>query len=406
MPDKIFQTEAEVLDFLKANVGAIVKDIVEAQVAKSREDNANLLVQAAAGVEAAKAKASKHKIGQYLRILAASKTVGQAADFAKKIDADATVIKAVGETTGAAGGYLVAPEMGEFIQLLGAGAAVRKLGARVIPMPKGQISLPGGATGATASWVGENAAAPSSQPTAKQITMNAKKLMVVVPISNEMLSDASGLCDEWVQGEAERASIRAEDSAFIRGLGSSNSPRGLKYRVNTTAPSNSLHLVHAGAIATPAETLSDLGRMIMCLATHDVPMERCGWIFPPRSEWFMKTMLTANSIRMFAEMDQGKLLGFPFATTTQIPINLTGGGGGTDESESYFADFMSCVIGDTGEYVAQTFEGGAYYNTPTAAVVSGISNDQTVLVIKRRVDFTSLYDGVDIAYMDQVDWGA
>jgi HK97 family phage major capsid protein len=403
MPDKIFQTEAEVLDFLKANVGPIVKDIVEAQVKTMREANANPIVQAQAAVDAASAKASKAKVGQYLRCLAAGKSLGQAADFAKKIGADASVVKAVGESTGSAGGYLIAPEFGEFIQMLGANAVVRKLGARVIPMPKGQITLPGGATGATASWVGENAAAPSSQPTAKQISMNAKKLMVVVPVSNEMLADGNPMCDEWVQGEAERASARAEDLAFIRGNGGVNSPRGLKYRV---AAANSLNLIHTGAISTPAETLSDLGRMIMALANANVPMEKCGWIFPPRSVWFLKTMLTSNSVRMFQEMDKGTLLGFPFADTTQIPINLTGGGGGTDESESYFADFMSCVIGDTGEYVAQVFEGAAYYDTGTAAVVSGLSNDQTVLVIKRRVDFTSLYDGLDIALMQQVDWGA
>jgi HK97 family phage major capsid protein len=234
--------------------------------------------------------------------------------------------------------------------------------------------------------------------------MNAKKLMVVSAVSNEMLNDASGLADEWVQTEAERASARAEDLAFIRGAGTVNSPRGLLFRV---AGANTFGITHAGAAATVAEVMLDLGRAISRLANGNVPMERAGWVMSKRTEWFLKTILTATDIRVFSEMEKGTLLGFPFAGTTQIPNNLNASGAGTnDESELYFADFMSCVIGDTGEYEVKAMDGAAYFDTGSAAIVSGLSQDQTVIVIKRRVDFTSLYEGADIAVVHSVDWGA
>jgi hypothetical protein len=106
-------------------------------------------------------------------------------------------------------------------------------------------------------------------------------------------------------------------------------------------------------------------------------------------------------------MSTGKLFGFTFGSTTQIPNSLnTSGAGSNDESEVYFGDFDSLVYGETGEVEVEVIKGAAYYDSNSGAVVSGVSLDQTCVVLKKRMDFTSLYDGKDIAVIQSVDWGA
>ncbi|KPJ59098.1 MAG: hypothetical protein AMJ46_12590 [Latescibacteria bacterium DG_63] len=393
-------------ELLKTEVGPMVAEIVEERMARVEEQykaQASNPIAAAVtapvkGIEISKTRAA----AQFIRCLAGANGDKQrAVELAKECGND-TVLKALGTLTGGSGGYLVQPEMGEFIDSLGAGSAVRTLNARVVPMKNGSISLPGGSSGATANWVGENAVAGSSAPAERMVTMNAKKLMVVIPVSNELLEDASGLADEWIEDEGKRAAEEAEDLAFIRGTGSANAPRGMYYRVDS---SNAFNITHAAAAATAAEIYADLGRAIQKLANYNVKMLRCGWIFSKRTEWHLRTVLNSLNLPMFQSMDKGLLFGFPFASTTQIPNNLSVVGS-ADESEVYFADFQTAVIGETKETTLEVVKGGAYYDSDTSAVVSGLSNDQTVVVVRKRVDFTCLHDGKEVAVIKACDWGA
>lgn len=397
-------SKEKLIDLLKTEVGPMVSEIVEGQIKQQEE---RILAGLPHPVELAKKENERKSLvaGQLIKFMARSQgKVGHAIDLAREEfgKGASEVEKALGTITGGSGGYLVMPAMGEYIEALSAGAAVRSLNARVIPMPNGQISLPGADTGPTANWVGENQTAPSSQPGERQVNMAAKKLMVVVPTSNELLEDASGLADEWIESESKRVAEEAEDLAFVRGTGSANSPRGLRYRVDA---SNLFNITHAAAAATAEEVYRDLGRTIEKLANYNVKMVRAGWIFSKRTEWFLRTLLNSFATPMLPSMDRGLLFGFPFASTTQIPNNLSVVGSG-DESEVYFADFQTCVIGETRGTEIKVIDGAAYYDTATTAVVSGVSNDQTVVVLRKRVDFTSLYDGKDIAVLNAVDWGA
>ena len=394
----------ELKGLLRTEVGPMVAEIVEERMTKAVEEQAarEKAGPIVTGDTKLVAPSSPRTAAQFIRCLArANGDKAEAMEYAKECGNPA-VSKALGTFTGGSGGYLVQPEMGEFIDSLGAGSAVRSLNARVVPMKNGSISLPGGSTGATMNWVGENAVAGSSTPGERMVTMNAKKGMVVIPVSNELLEDASGLADEWIEDEGKRAAEEAEDQAFIRGSGSANSPRGMRYRVDA---SNLFNITHAGAAATGAEKYADLGRTIQKLADYNVKMLRCGWVMSKRSEWDLRITMNALELPMFQSMDKGLLFGFPFASTTQIPNNLSVVGS-ADESEIYFADFQSVVIGETKETTLEVVKGGAYYDSDTAAVVSGLSNDQTVVVVRKRVDFTSLHDGKDISCLNAVDWGA
>lgn len=398
---------AFIKDVVKEAAGADIKDLVSEAMAKALEQsNASQkgldTIMARLDQQNQEKERASLRAARVVRAMAAAKgNPDRAADFLKQWGHE-PLGKALAEGTGSSGGYLLSPVMGEFVERLTADAIVRQLGARVLPLPNGTMTMPAGSTGATANWTGEGAVAGSSQPSLRSVTLAAKKLKVVVPVNNELLADAGNAADMWVEDEAKTAAALAEDLAFIRGTGVSTSPKGLRYWAQS---GNVFNITHQAAAATLEEIVADLGRAISKLADNDVKMLRCGWAMSKRTEWRLRTML--NSFGVFAfkdEMDSGRLLGFPFASTTQIPNNLSVVGS-ADESEVYFADFYSCVIGERQGIEMNVYEGGAYYDSDTSAVVSGISQDQTVVTLSERVDFASLHQGYDIAVINAVDWG-
>jgi HK97 family phage major capsid protein len=405
----------EVLPVLKTEVAPIVADIVDERVSKAMEktaQTANADGVSSAGKDGSEIcaadiplKVRQRKAARYLLALAASRGERKdvAVEFGKRMN-DPFVNKALGESSLTTGGFMVPQEMGEYIDSLGATAVMRSLGARVVPIVGGQMLLPAGDSGATMSWVGENQVAGSSQPAGRQVNLTLKKGMVIIPLSNDLLKSAGMAAQDWAEREGRRAYERGEDLAFIRGAGTAYSPMGMLYHV---LAANKFNITHAGATATMQEVWTDLGKAILKLANLNVPMVRCAWTFAKRTEWYLKTLLNSLNLPALPEMSSNNtLFGFPFASTTQIPItNDDSGDAADDETEIYFADMESMVIGQEEDVEIEVIRGAAYYDSTSGAVVSGVSQDQTTLVLKRRVDFVSLYQGKDIAVINACDWG-
>jgi hypothetical protein len=99
-------------------------------------------------------------------------------------------------------------------------------------------------------------------------------------------------------------------------------------------------------------------------------------------------------------MDKGMLEGFPYAVTSQIPDNL---GSGTNESEVYFASFPTLVLGENETLEMSVFPGGAYYDGSN--VISGISQNQTVIRLLAHHDFGCQQRGQEIAVIHTVKYG-
>ena len=107
-------------------------------------------------------------------------------DIAERISTAQTKALAAGDAT--AGGFLVPTEFSnEVIELLRAQSVVRRLGARSVQMPTGTLKYPKIATGASASYIGENVNIGKSEETFGQLTLTFKKLAVLTPISNDLL---------------------------------------------------------------------------------------------------------------------------------------------------------------------------------------------------------------------------
>ncbi len=86
-------------------------------------------------------------------------------------------------TAANSGGALVPQNMqNEVIELLRDRTIVRKLGARSIPLPNGNLAIPRLASGSTASYVGEGKDVKASGATFDDVKLNAKTLITMVPI--------------------------------------------------------------------------------------------------------------------------------------------------------------------------------------------------------------------------------
>jgi len=411
MSDKLPTNKEQLLDFMRSHIGPEVKDVIEAALAAQEEKSVSQLDAKLAkafasqgDADAEARKSSGRKAAEFIFALAKGGRNGyaDAAAYAQKAGF-VSAHKALSTANVAGGGLMVPVEFGEHIEGLYANSVVRKLGAEQMPMPSGALTMSADNALPTSSWVGEAENAASSNPTQRGVSLAAKKLVTIVPIPNELLKDTSGKALQWVQKKAEQSSSLAEDLAFLRGAGSVHSPKGALYHA---ASANKFNRAQAGSDSTATEIFKDLGKAIYLCAGQNVAFERGGWAFHPRIEWTLRTILNSNGIPYFLEqMNGGRLFGFPFETSTQIPINLDTSEAGTgDESEVYFGDWASTYIGDTGEVEAMVVDGAAYYNSTSSAVVSGLSRDETVVKLARRTDFTVGQAGNELSIIQSVDW--
>ncbi|MFI8099397.1 phage major capsid protein, partial [Citrobacter freundii] len=125
-----------------------------------------------------------------MSIAAAQGNVQDAAKFAAEELNDQSVSMAI-NTAAASGGVLIPQNLhSEVIELLRDRTIVRKLGARSIPLPNGNMALPRLAGGATASYTGEGKDAKTSEARFDDVKLTAKTMIAMVPISNQLIGRA------------------------------------------------------------------------------------------------------------------------------------------------------------------------------------------------------------------------
>ena len=128
------------------------------------------------------------RFGRFVKALAAGRgDRGVTVEFARKMyEGDEMSIgfveKAMGATVPSDGGYFVPNVLSsEVIPYLYNKIIMRQAGARVVPMPNGNMTIPRFDATATGYWVGENTAITKSQSTIGSIKLNAKKAAGLVP---------------------------------------------------------------------------------------------------------------------------------------------------------------------------------------------------------------------------------
>jgi HK97 family phage major capsid protein len=300
------------------------------------------------------------------------------------------------------GGSLI-PEVfaTEVIELLRHRTAIRKLGYRQMDLSAGNLTIGRQSGAATAAYVAEGAVIGTSKPSTEQVRLSAKKLASLVPVSNDLIRQATPSAEEFVRQDLLKVMALREDLAFIRGDGQADTPKGLRYDTNA----NNVYAATAVApkLPTLAEVRTELAKAKYSLNKNDVPVspDELAWIFSPRTRYYLELLQDGNGNNaIFAtELAQGMLWGIDFVDTTQIPDNLGGG----DESELYLYNKNELMIGDHMQLEVTVAPNGTYEEG--GAAKSGLSRDETPIRVLSAHD-SKLRHNVSAACVTTLRWGA
>jgi HK97 family phage major capsid protein len=343
----------------------------------------------------------------------------------------ATSQKALVMASGASGGFIVPPDvMTEIIELLRAKAVVRGAGPRNIPMPRGTMTLPGQASAATATYGTETGSIGASQQTLRQIVATYKKLSALVPVSNDMMRYADPAVDAFVRDDIVKVMALREDLAFLIGDGTQSTPRGFLsfantwvgfnggtigswsttansvYAVNAADPANTTggNFITSNATVSLVNTANELGGAVNRLDTANVPEDKRCWFFHPRIYNYLYNLINSLGLYVYRdELDEGKLLGYPFRKTTQIPTTYWDSAGSVKTQTFIFlAEMTEAMILDSMQLELAVSREGSYVDS-TGATVSAFQSDQTIIRAIAEHDFQLRHDQ-SVAVIQGVAW--
>jgi HK97 family phage major capsid protein len=338
-------------------------------------------------------------MAQMVRVLAATRgDQHAAAKMAHDAGMNPEIAMALSTVTPGAGGVLVPQGFSsEVIELLRPKSVVRNLGAVSLPLHNGNLTIPRIKGGAVVGYIGSDDDMLTTGMQFDDLKLSSKKLAALVPISNDLLS-YSGVnpnVDRMVVNDLTSSVATAEDLSFIRGAGTGNLPKGLRF----WAPA--FNVFAAPAEMTLAAVEFALSALILRLENANSNMIAPGFIMAPRTKRWLAALRDGNGAKAYPELDLNMLKSFPVGTTTQVPINLGTDG---DESEIHFADFGDCFIGEDDAMVID-FSKEATYKDSSGNMVSAFQRDQTLVRVIAKHDFGPRHVE-SVAVMTGVKWGA
>jgi HK97 family phage major capsid protein len=293
------------------------------------------------------------------------------------------IFKALGESVGTAGGFLVPPEIStELIEFLKPIPVVRNMpGVRVLQMKSNKMEIGRVNQTATVTWGGENAnIAEDTSMAFGLVTLQLKKAVCLYKCSRELLRDASPSVDALVKQELAEQLGLAEDLAFLEGTGGTQ-PLGIYYHPYVL---NTL-------ISGPAtfDTFADAAYQVEC--QHKAVN---GWISHPRLKNSLRKLKDANGNYLFADgktlaggaSEVPNILGQVAAFTTQVAIANRPS---TNDSYAIGADWSQVYVGEregirieTTDVGGESFQMDQIFVKAVREVDIALRHPQTLVVAK------------------------
>jgi HK97 family phage major capsid protein len=331
-----------------------------------------------------------------------------AAEYAKKNMAGVgnEVSMALNSSTSTGGAVLVPANLAKtVIERLVPNCVVRMMGAVSLPLNNGNLKLGGIASGAVAGYIGRESDVPVSQQTFRGVQLTAKKLAALVPISNDLIRFAGvdQRVDSLIVEDTAISMATAEDAAFIRGDGTSNTPVGLRNWVLSGSLLTATNVTALTGQALIQAIIGDAGRAILALRRANVKLTKPGWLMHPDTMQFLADLLTTTGNKVFPEIADGMFRGYPIGVTTQIPTNLTlaGSGASGNGSELYFVDFAQMIIGESMNLQVAISTEATY--TVGGVSVNAFQRDETLIRLITENDFGPRFPEA-IAVVNGVTW--
>lgn len=270
----------------------------------------------------------------------------RAAFYAKKYYDDQDMsheFKALSATNPAAGGFLI-PEVytDEIIELLYNKTVIRELGARTIPLETGNLNIPRMTSGTRATWGGEARKIKTTQPTFGNLRLSAKRLEAIVPQTRELIMSTKYSADEIFAADLSRRMQLGLDWGGLYGKGGEFQPTGIAntqgVEVIDVVKLNNTDLADSSGKVT-ADFPVYVKALVMSKNVDDVSL---GWAFNSFTEGYLMNLKTTTGDYLYRdEMNAGRFLGIPYATTNQIPTDKQAG-----TTDIFFGNWADLMIGD------------------------------------------------------------
>lgn len=255
------------------------------------------------------------------------------------------VMKAQGEGTDSAGGFLVPEELLAQIIVLREQFGVFRQECHVVPMGRDTLNWPRRTGGLTAYFTGENTAITESQASWDNINLTAKKLAALTRMSSEIAEDAVVSIADWLVGEIAYAFAAKEDDCGFNGDGTS-SYGGIRGLSTIFADGNHT----AGQYQVSSATLTSLVVADFMAVMGLLPkyaLQGAKWYMSQQMFYTAAGTVLAkaggNTILTMAEPLTPRLLGFPVVIAQKLPIATPGSG----KAMFYFGDLAkAAALGD------------------------------------------------------------
>ncbi len=243
--------------------------------------------------------------------------------------------------TNTAGGFLKPTDHlgGEFIDALRANLVTSSLGARMMQGLSGDVAIPALNAKTAVGFVAENNA-PGSEgaPTFRQVTMSPKTLVQYVDISRKLSMQSDPSVEQIIRDDMTRQFAAKIDEVAIEG-GGSNEPTG----ITQTSGIGSVAIGTNGGAVTYA-ALVDLEKEV---AIDNALGGSLAYLTNPKVVGEMRQISRqASGVEgNFILNDTNTLLGYPVASTTLVPSDLTKGTSSGVCSAVIFGNFSDLMIG-------------------------------------------------------------
>lgn len=387
MPENKSMTEKELVDLIdkraEEKIVAMKAEVAESQ--KEMEAKYKAIHQQLTNPDEDKKKGltSAVRLGRFVKALAAGRgdreiTVNYARKMYEGDDVSIGYVeKAMGATVPSDGGYFVPNVLAQdVIPYLYNKIVVRQAGARVVPMPNGNMNIPRFDATATGYWMGENTAITKSQPTIGNVRLSAKKAAGLVPISNDLIRSADISADQFITDDLVMVMKVLLDYTALYGSGTSYTPMGLD---NLIASGNKV-----GSTSTDM-TYNDPYNLKRLVERANTPMVAPAYICNSDLETWISNFRTTTGALVFPEVAQGKLLGKPLLVTNSI---VSGGTTyGTDlYSDLWYGDWAELLWGEQMALMIDASREASYSDGGTNNI-SAFASDQTVVRAIALCDF-------------------
>jgi HK97 family phage major capsid protein len=239
-------------------------------------------------------------------------------------------LRAMGEGTGSAGGYLVPQNVGQkIVELLQSENFVRQY-ATVITTSSTTV-IPAETAIGSASWVAEGASLTDTAPTFGNPTLSAYALAALIKVSQELLQDSGFDLESYIASVVARQFAAAEEAAFVDGDGSGK-PTGIFRSASTGVTAASATAIAADELISLYYSLSSPYRSRAIWIVHDTTAAAIRKLKDSSGQYLWQPGLSAGS--------PDTLLGRPLYTSSSAPTI------GAGKKSVLFGDLSFYWIGD------------------------------------------------------------